>query len=102
MTKYSRKQSLKWIERWNTSMEEREKQKEKEKKKDKWKSKKYEEKKRQKYMDYGYMDMCVIEEVEMAFLFLKNFLRQSQRWKKLWIRMITREHGSLYYFIKKW
>lgn len=53
MTKYSRKQSLKWIERWNTSMEEREKQKEKEKKKDKekWKNKKYEGKKRQKYMD---------------------------------------------------
>lgn len=21
---------------------------------------------------------------------------------KLWIRIITREHGSLYYFIKKW
>lgn len=37
------------------------------------------EKKRQKYMDYGYMDMCVIEEVEIAFLFLKHFLRQSQR-----------------------
>lgn len=98
MTKYSRKQLLKWIERWNTSMEEREKQKEKEKKKDKekWKSKKYEGKKTIKIYGlwiYGYV--CNRRSRNCFFVF-KTFFKTKPTMKKNYEFEWLQENTVLY------
>lgn len=98
MTKYSRKQLLKWIERWNTSMEEREKQKEKEKNKDKekWKSKKYEGKKKTKIYGlwiYGYV--CNRKSRNGFFVF-KTFFKTKPTMKKNYEFEWLQENTVLY------